>query len=204
MAYNSGLDYSLQEDLDIALDARKSLTLAARMVPEGLLGLLKRADRTFERLGNAFSAQNSAGLLVDLITASPRNRHHQTSPHKRRLGDVPGDLEAVEIPRLEMIVDAPRVTTTAIDERGLPVSIAAADPRWWASHKFWLAELEDRSPLKQVRDEEQAIAVCQMLATNWTDVDLSDTALASIPKHYRKRVTDEIEAARSQGANVEW
>jgi hypothetical protein len=199
-----GSDLLATEDLDIALDGRKSLALAARMVPEGLLGLLKRVDPSFEPLKNTFSAQNASGLMVDLITPAPRDRLKSLPLGMRRLGGASEDIQAIEIPKLEMIVSAPRVSTTAIGEDGLPVWVAAADPRWWAAHKFMLAELEDRSALKRSRDREQAVAVCQMLATCWTEVDLRDEAIFSIPAALRRKLATEIEVARSQEQVPEW
>jgi hypothetical protein len=199
-----GSELLATEDFDIALGARKSLALAARMVPEGLLGLLRRVDPSFELVGNTYSAQNRAGLMVDLITPAPRNRLKAVPLGKRRLGGASKDLQAIEVPRLDMIVDAPRVSTTAIGEDGLPVWIAAADPRWWAAHKFWLAGLQGRNAVKRDRDREPGVAVCQMLATNWTEIDLSDDALASIPTTLRRHLAAQIDAARSKETTPEW
>ena len=47
-----------------------------------------------------------------------------------------------------MIVDAPRLTAIAVTEDGLPVWIAAADPRRWAAHKLWLSSESTRDPIK--------------------------------------------------------
>lgn len=59
------------EDLDILWDKRKRLTLATRekLQPSGLLGFLKRVDRSFELKGNPnlFTAINKDGYQVDLL-----------------------------------------------------------------------------------------------------------------------------------------
>jgi hypothetical protein len=185
-------------DIDIALAARRNLGLASRLMPDGLLGLLRKVDPTFGPLADAsFRAVNASGLMVDLITPEPRDRMTRAPGRKRRLGGsaanaVVKDMEAVEVPRLEMIVDAPRFSATAVAEDGLPVWIAAADPRWWAAHKLWLATEPGRDPLKRQRDRDQGRAVASMLAGFWDTVDVSDETLASIPVPVRRALRDAI------------
>ena len=121
-------------DIDIALDARRNLALAGRAMPEGLLGLLRKIDASFAPItAGHFSAVNRDGLMVDLITPEPKLPMRAVPRRQRRLGaeDIAAvdDVEAAEVPRLEMIVDAPRFTTVAVAEDGLPVWIAAADGR---------------------------------------------------------------------------
>lgn len=197
------------DDLDIALDARKNLTLAGRLLPAVLIGVLQQVDRSFALLGEGhYRAANAAGMLVDLITPEPRDRMKAFPVRKRRLGGspdpVPGDLTAAEVPRLEMIVDAPRVTSVALDERGLPVAVSAADPRWWAAHKLWLARQGDREPLKRSRDHAQGMAVAGMLAGHWASLDVSDGALASIPSALRERLRAAISAGEEARSAAEW
>ena len=196
-------------DLDIALDARKNLALAGRMLPAGLIGVLRRVDSSFELLNAGhYRAANATGMLVDLITPEPRRPIHVVPVRKRRLGGSPepvaGDVTAAEVPRLEMIVDAPRVTSMALDERGLPVAVSAADPRWWAAHKLWLAGQADREPMKRHRDEAQGLAVASMLALHWANLDVSDAVLASIPSVLRNRLRAAIATAGAGRAAAEW
>ena len=189
------------DDIDLALDARRNLTLAAKSMPEGLLGLLKKTDPSFTALGHShFRAANSSGTMVDLITPEPRNRMAIAPNRQRSLGgqpDIAGsqDITAVEVPRLEMIVDAPRFSTIAVAEDGLPVWLVAADPRWWAAHKFWLSTEQTREPIKRQRDADQAEAVAEMLARFWPDPDLSDHALAAVPAAVRLKLRDAVAAA---------
>ena len=186
-------------DVDIALDARRNLGLAARSMPDGLLGLLQKVDATFAaRTEGSFTAVNASGMMVDLITPERRNRMNVAPRRKRRLvGGVETsdetDIEAVEVPGLEMIVDAPRFRVTAVAEDGLPVWIAAADPRWWAAHKLWLGNEPTRDPLKRQRDRDQGRAVAAMLAGFWDNSDVSDGALASIPAFARRALREAIE-----------
>jgi hypothetical protein len=189
-------------DVDIAPDARRNLDLAAKSMPDGLLGLLRKVDHSFAaRTAGSFTAVNASGMMVDLITPETRDRMAATPRNKRRLGGLPStaiieDVDAVEVPRLEMIVDAPRFSVTAVAEDGLPVWIAAADPRWWAAHKLWLASEATRDPLKRQRDRDQGMSVAAMLANFWENPDVSDEALASIPAFTRQA----LRAAMRSGA----
>lgn len=197
-------------DIDIALDARRRLRMATRMMPNGLIGLLRQVDKTFGPLmRGSYRAANADGFVVDLITAQPRGLKTMTGGQPRRLGGAAGalpfdDVEAAEVPRLEVIVDAPRFMATAIDEDGLPVWVAAADPRWWAAHKLWLAEESSREPLKRERDRSQAMAVATMLARTWSAVDLSDDALKNIPAAMRASLRNAVQASARDGQRPEW
>ncbi|MGG5810419.1 GSU2403 family nucleotidyltransferase fold protein [Falsiroseomonas sp. CW058] len=197
-------------DIDIALDARRNLALAGRTMPEGLLGLLRKIDASFAPIAAGhFSAVNRDGLMVDLITPEPKVPMRALPRRQRRLGaeDIAAveDVEAAEVPRLEMIVDAPRFSAVAVAEDGLPVWIAAADPRWWAAHKLWLAEELGREPLKRQRDRDQGLAAAEMLARVWGEVDLSDRALATIPAGLRARLRAAVEGRGGEGDDApEW
>jgi hypothetical protein len=195
------------DDIDLALDSRRNLTLTARAMPDGLLGLLRKVDRSFASLGSDhFRAINNAGIMVDLITPEPRNPMVARPIRLRRLGGQPSktDLLATEVPRLEMIVDAPRFSSIAIAEDGLPVWIAAADPRWWAAHKLWLSSEQTREPIKRRRDGDQAKAVAEMLARTWPNADLSDTALAAIPAPVRQRLRDIVSETTEPDRTPQW
>jgi hypothetical protein len=51
-------------DVDVALDARRNLTLAGRLMPDGLLGLLRGVDRSFAPIRSGhFSAASADGVL---------------------------------------------------------------------------------------------------------------------------------------------
>ena len=198
------------DDIDLALDARRNLVLAGRSLPDGLLGLLRRVDSSFAPRGkDHFTAVNSAGTMVDLITAAPPDRMTTVGSSRRRLGGTTSghadDILAVEVPRLELIVDAPRLTTVAVTDDGLPVWIAVADPRWWAAHKLWLSAEPSREPVKRQRDVDQARAVAGMLANIWPDSDLSDAALASIPAPVRQKLRETVALAMDPRAgSAKW
>lgn len=195
------------DDIDLALDARRNLALAGQALPAGLLAELRRIDGSFFAQGpGSFRAVSASGFMVDLIVAEPRHRMRVVPPSRRRLGGAGGDddLLAVEVPGLEMIVDAPRFGSVAVAEDGLPVWISAADPRWWAAHKLWLARQTDREPLKRGRDREQAQAVAAMLGRHWNAPDLSDAALSSIPAPLRQELRHLVATAAQAGPSPVW
>jgi hypothetical protein len=209
----SGLQFTTgllaTNDLDIALDARKNLALAGRLMPAGLIGVLQQVDHSFSLITPGhYRAVNGTGMMVDLITPQPRNPMQTVAARKRTLGGSPapamGDVVAAEIPRLEMIVDAPRTTSIAVAEDGLPVRISAADPRWWAAHKLWLAREPQRDPLKRRRDHGQGIAVARMLAKHWPSPDISDAALASLPLVLRSALRDAIQQQPEPDSATQW
>ena len=198
------------DDISLALDSRRNLTLTAKELPDGLLSLLKKVDRSFAPLGtDHFRAINDAGIMVDLITPEPKNPMTIRPNRLRGLGgsmSMPAgsDLLATEVPRLEMIVDAPRFSSIAVSEDGLPVWISAADPRWWAAHKLWLSSEQSREPIKRQRDRDQARAAAEMLAKTWPDTDLSDTVLAAIPASVRQQLRDAVTDATDTDQPPQW
>lgn len=189
-------------DVDLALDARRSLTLATEMQPDGLLGLLRKIDRSFAiRRDGDFRAVNRDGFMVDLITAAPRDlRRRMAAP---RLSVGVEDLEAAEIGKLQWLVEAPRFTATAIAENGLPVRMVAADPRFFAAHKLWLAEREDREPEKRGRDRLQGAAVAGLLAGALSSLKLDDASLSQLPVALAARLREAVAEAPG-GAALKW
>lgn len=156
-------------DLDLLLDARARLSLATRekLQPEGLLGLLRKADRSFELVHKrGYRAVNRDGYFVDLI--KPQARRAAAGVQARGLENE--DFIAAEVFGLGWLANAPKFSSIALDETGRPVRITAIDPRVYAAHKFWLAERPDRERLKARRDIEQARAVASLAAR---DLNLS-------------------------------
>ena len=84
-------------DIDLLYDHRQKMTLvSSKLDGQGLLGLLKRADRSFECIRKrGFRAANAGQLMVDLIVP-PRGMH---------VGDpisfADDDLVAAEVPGLQ-------------------------------------------------------------------------------------------------------
>lgn len=146
-------------DIDLLYDTRRQLTLTStRLDGEGLLGLLKKADRSFELVRKrGFRAANAGQFMVDLIVAPRSMRDSEPVIFSE------GDLVASETPGLQWLINAPKLDAVAIDEDGFPAPMRAPDPRAFALHKAWLSQQPERDPVKKPRDLAQAKAVAQLV-----------------------------------------
>lgn len=169
------------EDIDLLVDARRTLRLAAsdEIAGGALISLLRRVDRSFERTRQNFRAANRDGYLVDLITpqADPPWRAGEV-----RIGTADDELTAVPIDGLTWLESAPAFEAVAIDERGAPLRIVATDPRVFAAHKLWLSVQPDRDPLKRRRDAAQAAAVGRIVGRYLTHLPYVADDLRMLPR----------------------
>lgn len=148
-------------DLDLLMEARAKLRLSADgLDTEGLLGLLRKADKSFEKGSSSFRAVNKDGFYVDLIKVQP------TPPWKAErdgFGDKE-DIEATAIPNMRWIANAPKFEAVAVAEDGLPVPFVCPDPRAFALYKLWMGTRDPtREPVKRVRDIAQAEAAARIV-----------------------------------------
>ena len=162
-------------DVDLLYDARKKMTLvSSRLDGEGLMGLLKKADRTFEPIRKrGFRAANAGQFMVDLIIG-PRSMH-ESEP----VSFGTDDLVASEVPGLQWLINSPKLVTVAVDEDGQPVPFHIPDPRAFALHKAWLSQQLTREPLKKPRDLAQAQEVAQLVREYMPHLSF-DEALTSL------------------------
>ncbi|MFP4586356.1 MAG: GSU2403 family nucleotidyltransferase fold protein [Desulfococcaceae bacterium] len=167
-------------DMDLLWDVRPRLRLAGNPdSDQGLLGILRKADRSFEALSQGnFRAVNRDGFMVDLIKAEPR-KIHQKEP--RRMGED-GDLVAAEIPNLQWLLASPKLEQTVIGGDGFPARMAAPDPRAFAIHKIWLGDQPSREPVKRRRDREQGRAVAVLAMGYLPDRPFKNDLLRMLPK----------------------
>lgn len=170
------------EDIDLLFDARRELRFVAshELGEAGLLGILKRIDKTFERARENFRAVNDDGYLVDLIM--PGVQPPWKKDARDNLAGAPGDLAAVTIEGLEWLENAPAFEAIAIDERGMPLRIVAADPRVFAAHKLWVSQQPGRDPVKRQRDRAQAEVVATLVASHLGHLPFEPQALSALPK----------------------
>lgn len=168
-------------DVDLLYDTRRKLTVVSQKLDgDGLLGLLKKADKSFECVReNSFRAANAGQFMLDLVVA-PRGVHEAED-----ITFGPGDLRAAEVPGLQWLLNSPKSDAVAVDEDGWPVPIRVPDPRAFALHKAWLSTLKDREPIKKPRDLSQARAVAEVLATHLPHLPIEET-LTSLHGDVRK------------------
>ncbi|WP_280953939.1 nucleotidyltransferase family protein [Methylobacterium terrae] len=195
-------------DVDLPFDARARLSLVAEALPgadlrrEGLIGLLRGVDRSFEPTGpESVRAVNRDGVMVDLIQPPPK--HRMARGPRTRIGSSPEDLSAVEIEGLTWLVNCPEVSATTIDARGYPVGLVVPDPRAFALHKAWLAARGDRDPLKRGRDAGQARLVAALVAERLPHLPFDDPALGAIPRALRDRAAEILPRPAESGDPLE-
>lgn len=147
---------------------------------EGLLGLLKKADKTFECVReNGYRAANAGQFMVDLVVA-PRGMQDSEN-----ITFAESDLVATEVPGLQWLLNSPKLDAVAIDEDGWPVPMRVPDPRAFAMHKVWLSGLPEREPIKKPRDLEQAQAVAKLVQAEMPHLSF-ETTLTSLHGDARK------------------
>lgn len=147
-------------DVDLLFDARRRLRLCADLNEGGLIGVLKKADKSFEIAGKGhFRAVNANGFMVELIKPLPKD---PMTIERTSLSGRDDDLVAAEVPRLWYLADSPSVAVTVVAEDGLPLQLRVPDPVDFALNKLWTSHREDREPVKARRDYEQAVAVARV------------------------------------------
>ena len=194
-AYEAAAAVQLQSDvmatgdLDLLFDARRRLRLLGDEGPQSLMNMLQKADRSFRaRPSNTYSAANSRGYMVDLITPVGKHPMQGDADSKPKsisnfgaLDEGGDDLVAVGINGLEWLENAPTLTQIAIADDGKPVRIVTIDPRVFAAHKLWLADRADRERIKRGRDRLQARAA-YIIARDYLNMSFDDhEALAACP-----------------------
>jgi len=151
------------EDLDLLWDNRKRLTLTTRekITGTGLLGILKRIDKTFElrRPTQLYSAMNSAGYQVDLI----RRLGPGSDREPAQLIDSGDDFWAVRARNADWLLSAPKFESVIVGSNGRMANMVTVDPRAFALFKMWMAQDKERDPLKKRRDLGQAGVVVQLV-----------------------------------------
>lgn len=140
--------------------AKLSIAVSEAVSQAGLLGILKRADRSYELdAQHSFRARAKSGFMVDLIRQMP------TPPW----ADEPDrffetDLVATDIRNMDWLLGAPRLVQPVVAVDGRVFTLATPDPRAFAIFKAWLSKQPDREPLKRGRDMQQAKAVVALIA----------------------------------------
>jgi hypothetical protein len=162
-------------DFDLLWDARDSLRLAVSGIsPEGVLGILKRADPSFSSADDyGFRAQNASGYFVDLFCP-------EIEPPPSKLAAK--DIEPIPTKGADWLIGAPKMEETVIGWDGMPLYMPCVDPRVFAMHKLWLSKEPSRQVRSRPRDIAQAKAVAA-LATAY--LKLKFTALPRLPKELK-------------------
>jgi hypothetical protein len=178
-------------DMDILWDIRPKLILAVDkgMDNNGLLGIIRKADRSFEPISpGGFRAVNRDGFMVDLIKSEPKQLLIEET---RQMGG-PDDLKAAEIRNLQWLISSPKFSQVIIGEDGYPAPLVAPDPLAFALHKLWLSEQSDREPIKKQRDHDQGLAVAQLIIQYLPQYQFKTSELRMFPKDVVRSAKEKI------------
>ena len=182
-------------DIDILVEDRNRLKILAEDHEKpGLMGLIHReVDKSFRPRGpRDFRLTNDDGYVVEFVRPEPRPIYRDM-PGADPLAEV--DIAPAPIGGLQWLVNAPPVETVVIDARGFPAPMRAVDPRFWAAHKFWLAEREDRDPQKKICDRQQALVVLDLIAARLPQYSLSEDFTGMLPGALRSLFQAALERA---------
>lgn len=176
-------------DADLMMDARRHLGIAFESVKRaGVIGLLQRIDKSFTTKGGIdYRAVNNDGFYVDLIRPEDSNVFKAES--RVRIGDSDLDMYASPIKSLNWLINAPKFSAIAIDEKGFPLRIDTIDPRAFALHKAWLSEQIGRDPLKVTRDKAQAETVAYV-SEHYLGLSLAGDDLSALPAELRAKADE--------------
>ena len=179
-------------DFDLLWDARGRLRLVVTGVsPEGVLGVLKKADPTYSTADNyGVRAQNANGYCVDLFCPD-------AEPVPSRL--APDDLDPVPIEGAGWLTNAPKIEETVIGWNGIPLYMPCVDPRIFALHKLWLSKQPSRQERSRPRDVAQARAVAAV-SIAYLRLKFSDRVISRLPAVLRAGTAELAHAARELDA----
>jgi len=185
LQFDSGLLATM--DIDLLFDAQRKLKLRGDLSHSDLIGLLKKADASFELTAKGhYRAVNNKGFMVELIKTLPTP---PTKIEKQRLTPLAEDLVAAEIEGLTWLDNAPNFKQQVIAADGVPVEFVVPDPRYFALHKLWLSQLASREAIKKPRDFQQAQAVATV-AMDYLGLCFSTVELLAFPAAIRGLLPD--------------
>ncbi|MGN8079324.1 GSU2403 family nucleotidyltransferase fold protein [Variovorax sp. 22077] len=152
-------------DIDLLFDTRKRLAFFSRMRESdaSFVGLLKKADKTFERLEDRKeTVRNATGFEVDVIRRTAKDG----DPYPMQLSDGEDDVWAVQASTGDSILNAPRFSQMVVATNGAMAIMHTMAPPDFARIKRKLAEYPARDPLKRSKDRLQAELVEELIATH--------------------------------------
>lgn len=181
------------EDIDVLMDARQGVRIAALVQPDGLLSVLRKSDKTFQRLTDSdfsFCATNDAGYRVDFITQGATTP--LTLNDFERLLDS-DDLTPVTIESMKWLIASPKFNAVTFDDRGMPVRVPTIDPRAFVLHKWYVSQRSDREPVKRRRDEAQAKLMANLLHHELTDLPITNAIRRVFPHLVRQEAMHQLD-----------
>jgi len=184
------------QDLDALLDPYSPLEIGAPIRKLGIIGLLKKVDKTFAPARElSFRATNHKGFTVELLRPV---KAHRELPGASSIG-MGKDLLAEQLLGLDWILAGPRFAQIIIGGNGFPARFVVPDPRVFALHKIWLSLQPTRSPIKRKRDFRQGEAVARV-AIEYLNLSFKDSSLRGLPSELSSAVSPLLSRLQSRGA----
>lgn len=184
-------DIMATTDIDLLWNhtSKLSLVTAKELQPEGLIGLLRHVDKSFEIIQTQpFRAVSKSGYMVDLIRQIP-NPPWLDEPDRF----FENDLIATDIWNMKWLLGAPKITQAVIALNGDIFNMTVPDPRAFAMFKWWLAQSDERQPSKKQRDAAQAKAVIQLISEHLPHLNKNWSAMKSFPKDIIKNTIHQVQ-----------
>jgi hypothetical protein len=158
-------DVTATTDVDLLWDSRKRLALLTdgdeHFNNHRLLGIIKKADASFQMLPGEHRAVNSSGYMIDLIKRRPKSLFDDKEP--QQLMKNPDDFWASKIVNMDWLLSAPRFSQVVVGVSGGMAEMITIDPRAYVLYKIHLSKKEDRDPVKKPRDVAQARALFNLI-----------------------------------------
>ena len=152
-------------DVDLLWDSRKKITLLSGSDDDlskiGLIGVLQKVDKTFQLDEGKSSAANGQGYMVDLVKRRPLSLHDDHE--QQQLFANPDDFWASKIRNMDWLLSSPKFKQVVVSSNGKMAEMITVDPRAFALYKVYLAQKDDRDPIKAPRDIAQAQAVYNLV-----------------------------------------
>lgn len=171
-------DLTTTKDFDLLWDSRQRIVMLAHTpdgAEHGLMGLLKRVDKSFTRnTERSFQAINSKGFAIEVLRPL-----EPVEPPLIADGD---HLVPMYLAGLDMLLAVPEISETVIAEDGFPLRIRVPDPAAYVLHKLWVADRPDRRPDKARRDRKQAMAVARLIAEQLPNYGFAIDRLQNFPE----------------------
>jgi hypothetical protein len=172
-------------DVDLLWDARSRLKLAlldSDVREEGVLAILKKVDKTFDRTAaGSFQAINDQAFYVDLVKQMP----NPPWAHGEQSKLAENDLIPTELPNIKWLLASEKFSSVVLDQAGEPAPMIAPDPRAFAVYKRWLSEQPEREIDKKKRDFQQANAVFELVCAKFPHLPWNEQATRMFPKAIR-------------------
>jgi len=148
-------------DVDMLFDTRKrvSFCTAMKKLDSSLIGLLRKADPSFEVVADQhYTARNNDGFEVDIV-----RRNDADDPHPMRMSDDEEDFWAVQVSMGEQLQSARRFDQVVVATSGEMALMRTVHPLDFARIKQALAQQELRDANKRGKDALQAKIVTELV-----------------------------------------